>query len=75
MRLARPEQRPGQRNRGWIARLRELLDRWTARIFQAEQLGGLVERLARCIVDGGREAPVIADPAHLEQLAVTARDE
>ncbi len=55
--------------------LRELFDGRSSRVAEPEQLGSLVERLARRIVDRRREAPVVADAAHFEQLAVPARDE
>jgi hypothetical protein len=45
------------------------------RIAQAEQLGRLVERLARGVVDGGREPAIVADAAHFEQLAMAAAGE
>ena len=46
MGLGRAEQRPRQRYGGGIARLRRPLDRWAAGEAEAEQFGGLVERLA-----------------------------
>ena len=75
MRFARADQRPRQRHRQRVAGRGKLLDRGTAGIGQPEQLGGLVERLARRIVDRRRQAAVIAHAAHLEQLAVAAGDE
>ncbi len=61
VRLARADQWPRQRNRLGIAVCCELLDRGPARIGQPEQLGRLVERLSRCVVDGRREPPIFAD--------------
>ena len=58
-----------------VAGLRQRLDRRAAGIGQAEQLCGLVERLAGGVVDGRRQPPVIADAAHFEQLAMAAGDE
>ena len=43
-----------------------------ARIRQAQQLGALVESLARGIVAGLPEHPVVADAAHLDQHRVAA---
>ena len=75
MRLGRAEQRPRQRHGGGIARPRRALDRGAAGKAEAEQLGGLVERLAGGVVDGGGEAPVAAEALDVEQLAMAAGDE
>ena len=61
MGLARAEQRPRQRHGGGIAGQSGALDRGPARKAEAEQFGGLVERLAGGVVDGGGEAPVAAE--------------
>ena len=75
MRLARADQRARQRH-GRRDRRRAPAPRSPGRRdSQAEQLGGLVERFARRIVDGRRQPAVIADPAHFEQLAMAARDQ
>src|SRR5690348_14610071 len=74
MGLAGTDQRPGQRDGVRITALRQRFDSWATGVRQAEQLCGLVEGLASRIVDGGREAAIIADAAHLEQLAMTAGD-
>ena len=75
MRLRRAKQRPGQRHGAAVAAGRRLLHRRTAGKAEAEQFGGLVERLARRVVDGGGEAPVAAEPFDEENLTVAARDE
>src|SRR5947199_1884969 len=75
MRLARAYQWPRQWHCRGIAALRQLLDRRPAGIGQAEQLRGLVEGFSGGIVDGRREAAIIAEPPHFEQLAMPARDE
>ena len=58
-----------------VAVLRDALDRGAAGIAEPEQLGGLVERLARGIVDRGGEAAIIADALDQQQLAMAARHE
>ena len=75
MRLARSDQRPRQRNCGWIAAFASVLDRRPSGISEPEQLRGFIERLASRIVDGGRKPAVVADAADLEQLAMAARDQ
>ncbi len=73
MRLRRAKQWTRKRHGTRIAPRRQRLDRRAAGIAEAEQLGGLVERLAGSIVDGRREPPVVTDAAHFEQLAMAAR--
>src|SRR3546814_7751987 len=58
-----------------IAALSDAFDRGAAGIAETEQLRGFVEGLARGVVDGGREAAIIADAAHEQQLAMAARHE
>ena len=75
MRLARAHQRPREGHCPGIARLRRALDRRPAGETEPEQLGGLVERLARGIVDRRRQPAIVARAAHFEQLAMSARNE
>ena len=75
MRLGPAQQRAWQGHRLGIALCRQPLDRRAARIAKAQNLGGLVERLAQRIVDGRREAAVPPDPRHHQQLAMPARDQ
>src|SRR3546814_13504229 len=46
-----------------------------ARVRQAHHLGGLVEGLARGVVQGLAEQPLDADRAHRDQLGVAAGDQ
>jgi hypothetical protein len=66
MRLFRPDQRTGQRNRLRVPVPGERFNRGSAGKAELEQLGRLVERLAGRIVDGGRQPPIVADPADLQ---------
>ena len=68
--LGGANQRAGERDGVRVAFAGKLLDRGAARIGQAEELGRLVERLPGGIVDGRGEAAIVADSAHLEQLAM-----
>jgi hypothetical protein len=58
-----------------IAVLRDAFDRGAAGIAKAEQFCGLVERLARGVVDRRREPAVIADALDEQQLAMAPRYE
>jgi hypothetical protein len=69
MRLARSDQRAGERHSGCVAFNRKRFDRGAAGIGQAEELRGLVERFPDSVVDGGCETPIVADPADFEALA------
>ena len=58
-----------------IAADRQLLQRRAAGVAQAQGFGDLVEGLAGRIVDGGADPAHIPDAAHLQDLAVPARDQ
>ena len=75
MRLGGTGERPRQRNGRGISALRQLFDRRPSRISKPKKLARLVERLASGIVNRGCEPAVITHGAHLEQLAMPARDE
>lgn len=72
MRFARTDQRPGQRYGSLIPFFRQFFDRRAAGIAEIEQFGGLVEGFARSVVNGRGKPPIIADPAHLQKLAMAA---
>ena len=73
MRFGRAEQGPRKRDRLGVAVAGQRFDRRPAGIGQAEQFRGLVEGFAGGIVDRRRQAAIVADPAHFEQLAMPAR--
>ena len=70
-----PQQRSRQLEPRPVAGRRQLLQRRSARIAQPHSLGDLVEGLARRVVDGRAQSAHVADAAHLQQLAVPARDQ
>src|SRR3546814_6660035 len=72
MRLARPDQRPGECDGPRIALPRRALHRRAAGKTQPEDFCYLVERLARRVVDGRGEPPVAADSIDRQQLAMAA---
>ncbi len=71
----RPVSGRGKLKRAGSPALRGALHRRSARIGQAEHLGGLVEGFADGVVDGAAELLVIADAAHRDQLGVAAGDQ
>ena len=75
MRLGRADQRARKRHGAGITVRRRFLHRWTAGKAEAEQLGGLVECLARGVVDRRGEPAIGADTLDQQQLAMPARDE
>ncbi len=75
MRLGAAQQRARQRHRLRVARLRQRLDARPAGIAEAQDLRGLVERLARRIVDRRREPAILAHAIDAQDLAMPARDE
>ena len=70
-----PTQRARQADGARIAFQRQPLDRRPAGIAEAEDLGGLVERLAQRVVDRRAEPAVAADALDPQQLAMAARDQ
>ena len=72
MRLGRSLQRSRQRH-DRLPQRRRLLDVRPAGKAQAQQLRGLVERLARGIVDRRRDPAIAADALDQQQLAMPAR--
>ena len=66
---------PRQRKARGVAARRFLLDLRSARIAEAEQLGGLVEGFADGVVLRGADPHIIADAAHGDDLGVAAGGE
>ncbi len=75
MRLGAAQQRTWQRHCLRIAGPCQCLDAWPAGIAQAQDLGGLVERLSRRIVDRRRKPAILAHAIDAQDLAMPARDE
>ena len=75
MRLLAAEHRPGQGKAAGAAGERGLLHRRSAGKAETQELGGLVERLAQGVVDGGAEALVGADAFDDQELGVAAGDQ
>ncbi len=69
------EHRPWQGESGRIAAVRQALERRAAGPGQAEQLGDLVERLARRVVHRAAEPEMAADALYRDALAVPARNQ
>ena len=75
MRFGRAFQRARQRDSLGIPQCRGPFDGGTAGEAQAKQLGGLVERLARRVVDRRGKAAIGSNPLDQQQLAMSARYE
>ena len=73
--FGRPSSGRGSANRVGIAAARGGLDRRAAGIGQAEQLGGLIERLADRVVHRRAQPFVLPDALDREDLGVAARGE
>ena len=70
-----PGERARERLAARIPAARELLERGTSRVGQAEQARALVERLARRIVERPAERHQLAGRRHVEEQRVPARGE